>query len=285
MSLSETILLLSVLLALGIFAGGLLGKASIPYTVVLVFVGIGVGEVSRRWPAFASFQELSLTPELVLFVFLPVLIFESGLKLDARQLIKDIMPVLTLAIPALLISTAIIGIGMWLVATVKLTTALLFGALISATDPVAVIGLFKELGTPQRLTVLVEGESLMNDATAIVLFNILLGLALFGGGSVHDILPAVGEFIKVFAGGGLVGAVFGLVTSFLLIHLALGTSVIMTLSMVVAFGAFIISEHYLHVSGVMAVAVCAVFLGIFGIPKLVPGTSRKHCMKSGSSWP
>ena len=274
MSLSETILLLTALLALGIFASGLVRKAAIPYTVVLVIIGIGVGELSRRWPPLSAFQELSLTPELVLFVFLPVLIFESGLKLDARQLSKDIIPVLTLAIPALLISTAIIGFGMWLVLPVKLTTSLLFGALISATDPVAVIGLFKELGTPQRLTVLVEGESLMNDATAIVLFNILLGLALFGGGSFADIMPAVGEFIKVFVGGAVVGAIFGIITSFFIVRFALGASVVMTLSMVVAYGAFVVSEHHLHLSGVMSVAVCAVSLGIFGIPKLAQSTTK-----------
>lgn len=111
MPLAETILLLAALLTLGIFASGLVGKARIPYTVVLVVIGIVVGELSRRWLPLAPIQQLSLTPELVMFVFLPVLIFESGLKLDARQLIRDIIPVLPLAIPALLISTAIIGVG------------------------------------------------------------------------------------------------------------------------------------------------------------------------------
>ena len=268
MPLSETILLLTALLALGIIAAGLVRKAPIPYTVVLVIIGVGVGELSRRWALLAPIQELSLTPELVLFVFLPVLIFESGLKLDARQLIKDIVPVLTLAIPALLISTVIIGTGMWLVLPIKLTTALLFGALISATDPVAVVALFKELGTPQRLTILVEGESLMNDATAIVLFNILLGMALFGGGSFADVLPAVGEFIVVFAGGALVGAIFGIIASIIIIRFALGANMAMTLLMVTAYGAFVLSEHYFHLSGVMSVAVCAIMLGIFGLPKL-----------------
>lgn len=274
MSLSETILLLTALLTLGILGSGLVRKAAIPYTVVLVIIGIGVGELSRRWPPLSSFQELSLTPELVMFVFLPVLIFESGLKLDARQLSKDIIPVLTLAIPALLISTAIIGFGMWLVLPIKLTTCLLFGALISATDPVAVIGIFKELGTPQRLTVLIEGEALMNDATAIVLFNILLGLALFGSVSFTDILPAIGEFITVFVGGGVAGALFGIVISIIVTRLALGASIVMTLSMVIAYGAFILVEHHLHLSGVMAVAVCALIFGIFGVPKLSQATAK-----------
>ena len=274
MSLLEIILFLSILLALGILAAGLVRKAAIPYTVILVFIGLGVGELSRHWELFAPYQELSLTPELVLFVFLPILIFESGLKLDSRQLIKDIVPVLTLAVPALLISTAVIGIGIWLFLPVKLATALLFGALISATDPVAVVALFKELGTPQRLTVLVEGESLLNDATAIVLFNILLGIALFGGGSVSDILPAVGGFAEIFVGGAFVGALFGVAASFLITRLVTGTPVVVTLTLVVAYAAFIITEHYLHFSGVMAVAVGAMFLGIFGVPKLAQKSSK-----------
>ena len=94
---------------------------------------------------------------MVFFLFLPALIFEAGFNLDARQLIKDLAPVLILAIPALLISTAIIGFGLSLALGLDLGVALLFGALISATDPVAVIALFKELGAPARLTVLVEG--------------------------------------------------------------------------------------------------------------------------------
>jgi len=273
MHLSETILFLAGLLALGVIAAGLVRRVPVPYTVVLVVIGMGVGELSRHWLPLADIRELSLSPELVLFVFLPVLIFESGLKLNARQLIKDIAPVLTLAIPAMLISTAIVGTGVWLLLPIDLTTGLVFGALISATDPVAVIALFKELGTPQRLTVLVEGESLMNDATAIVLFNILLGLALFGGGSFADVLPAMGRFILVFAGGTLVGAIFGVAASFCLIRFVLGPSVAMTLLLVTAYGAFVLAEHYLHLSGVMAVAVCAVFLGIFGLPKLASATT------------
>ncbi len=274
MSFSETILLLAILLTLGIFASGIGKKTGIPYTVFLVIIGIGVGELSRHWPAFLYSQLLSFTPDLVLFVFLPVLIFESGLKLDAKQLSKDIVPVLTLAIPALLISTTIIGIGMWFVLPIKLTTGLLFGALISATDPVAVITLFKELGTPQRLTVLVEGESLINNATAIILFNILLGLALFGGGSIAIIPTAIGEFTKVFVGSAIIGALFGIAISIIATRLALSASVVMTMSLIFAYSAFILVEHHLHLSGVMAVAVCALFFGIFGIPKL-PQSSAK----------
>ena len=111
--------------------------------------------------------------ELILFIFVPPLIFESALNMDIRLLLRNLSPVLVLAAPGLLLSTAIVGIVLAWLTPLSLGQALLFGSLISATDPVAVIALFKELGAPKQLTILVEGESLFNDATAIVTFNIV----------------------------------------------------------------------------------------------------------------
>ena len=146
---------------------------------------------------------------------------------------------------------------------------MLFGALISATDPVAVIALFKELGAPERLTVLVEGESLLNDATAIVVFGILLAIAI-GGESLSwsNTDTIVIEFLWVFVGGGLVGAGLGFVVSELLYQLRVGVSAVLTMSLVVAYGSFILAEHTLHVSGVMAGATAAVVLSGFGMTRL-----------------
>ena len=96
-------------------------------------------------------------------------------NLDARQVAGNIWPILTLAVPGLLISTGIIG-GIFSFTQFDLMVALLLGAILSATDPVAVIAIFKQLGVPERLTILVEGESLFNDATSLVLATILAGL-------------------------------------------------------------------------------------------------------------
>ncbi|GMR08330.1 MAG: cation:proton antiporter [Gammaproteobacteria bacterium] len=268
MPVSETVLILMYLLGAGVFVAGVFRKLPIPYTVVLVIIGIFLNYLATQFTLFQPLQQLTLTPELVFFIFLPILIFESGFSLDARQLIKDIMPVLTLAIPALLISSSAIGIGLWLIMPVDLIIALLFGALISATDPVAVISLFKELGTPKRLTILVEGESLMNDATAIVVFTILLGIALHGNFAASDLWHAVGEFFKVFLGGALVGVVFAFIVVWFLSVFHISFNAIMMLSMILAYVSFITAEHYLHVSGVMAAIGAAVVLGIFGMPRL-----------------
>lgn len=280
MPLAEAVLILMALLTVGVLISGLCKNTPFPYTVILVIIGIGLGELSREWDTLHLIQEFTLTPEMVLFVFLPSLIFESGLKLDSRQLIKDIAPVLMLAIPALLLSTSIIGFGIWWIFPIDLITALLFGALISATDPVAVISIFKELGAPQRLTVLVEGESLMNDASAIVLFSILLGLALAGEAASFELSGAILEFIKVFFGGIAVGGLTGILACTLLSRMRLSVGAVISLSMGMAYGAFIITEHFLHLSGVMAVVASSLIFGIIGAPKL----SQKKTEALGEAW-
>ncbi len=275
MPLSETLLIYMAMLGVGMLAAALFRTLPIPYTVLLVLIGIGLGSLSRISPLLEPLQHFRLTPELVLFVFLPTLIFESGFNLNARQLVKDIAPVLTLAVPALLLSTLLIGLCLWLLLPVAPITALLFGALISATDPVAVIALFKELGAPLRLTVLVEGESLLNDATAIVVFNILLGLALYGEPVWLDAGRALARFLEVFIGGALVGIGFGLVVSWLMARLVRGSAMVLILSLIMAYSGFIISEHWLHLSGVMTVMAAALTLGVIGLPRLAHDTGTE----------
>jgi monovalent cation:H+ antiporter, CPA1 family len=268
MPLSEIILIIMGLLTVAMIAASICKNLPIPYTVFLVIIGISLGSIVRNSSYAEYVQAFQLTPELVLFLFLPALIFESAFNLDARQLVKDIGPILSLAIPALLVSTGIIGTGLWWLIDMDIFLALLFGALISATDPVAVVALFKELGAPPRLTVLVEGESLLNDATAIVVFNIILGLLISGGFAASDMGLAINEFLQVFIGGVLVGALIGILLSELLFRLKAGLSSYLVMSIVLAYASFIVAEHILHVSGVMAVLSAAISLSIFGVSRV-----------------
>jgi CPA1 family monovalent cation:H+ antiporter len=269
MPLSEIILISMGLLAIATLAAGLFRNFSIPYTVLLVVIGIALAELEHLWSPLQALEVFVLTPDLVFFIFLPALIFESGLSLDARQLMKDLAPVLTLAVPALLISTSIVGVALWLLLDINMTTALLFGALISATDPVAVIALFKELGAPLRLNVLVEGESLFNDATAIVVFSILLAMILEGTEvSMMSTSAAVLQFFVVFLGGAFVGAIIGLLVSEMLYQLKSTISAILSMSVVTAYASFILAEHVLHVSGVIATVSAALMLSIYGMSRI-----------------
>lgn len=269
MPVSDTILISMGLLSIAIISAGLFRRSSIPFTVLLVIIGLVLSELANNFAFLKPLEQFQLTPDLVFFVFLPALIFESGLSLNARQLLKDLTPILTLAVPALLISTTLVGIGAWYLLDINFLTALLFGALISATDPVAVVALFKELGAPLRLNVLVEGESLFNDATAIVVFTILL--TMITQDTQMDLLAtgsAIIEFFRVFLGGIFIGALIGFIVSELLYRLHSNVSAVLTMSIVAAYASFIVGEHLLHVSGVMATVSAAVVLNVYGLTRL-----------------
>jgi len=197
------IMLLILAASLTAMLGSRLPK--LPLTIALVLVGALIHALAPHVAMLNLLVDFDLTPELVLFVFLPTLIYESANNLNVRQLQTNLMPVLMLAIPGLLLSTAIIGGIFFLLTDFELIICLLLGSILSATDPVAVIALFKQLGVPERLTVLVEGESLFNDATSLVLATLLLGIAISGEFNSATVYEGVGEFLVVFFGGILVG--------------------------------------------------------------------------------
>lgn len=246
--------------------------SKLPLTIALVFVGVGVSYASHNIAAFHSLANFTLSPELVLFVFIPTLIFESAFNLNARQVGRNILPILTLAVPGLLISTAIIGSIFAFFSPFSLLVALLLGAILSATDPVAVISIFKQLGVPDRLTVLVEGESLLNDATSLVLATLLIGILSAGTFSSGVIVDGIGEFFVVFFGGAFVGWILAVITGQLLGSIESDPDIEITLSTILAYFSFIIAEHVFHVSGIMAVVAAGMVIGSWGKSKISPSS-------------
>jgi len=273
--LADVVLLAAGLLVLAVLVAGLFRRVPIPDSVALVLVGMLLAELARRWPPAAHLQDLRLSPDLVFFVLLPALVFESGLNLDTRRLLKNLAPVLTLAVPALMLSTAIVGLGLWWLAGMDLLVALLFGALISATDPVAVVALFREVGAPARLGVLVEGESLFNDATAIVVFGLLLALALGGGAlDAGTLLAAVPRFVVVFVGGALLGVALGALASEISYRLRSPPPALLAMSVATAYLSFIVAEHGAHVSGVMGAVGASIAFGALGVTRITRDTRQ-----------
>ena len=261
--LNTVVVLVALLLVAAAAAIGL-KRIKFPFTVGLVLVGLAIGTLSHQVPSLEMLESFSLSPDLILFVFLPTLIFESAFNLDVRLLSRNLAPVLILAAPGLVLSTVIVAALMTWLTPLTLGPALVFGALISATDPVAVIALFKDVGAPKRLAILVEGESLFNDATAIVLFTILAAVVVNGGFDAGTVGHGFADFVRVFFGGLLVGGVIGwlMVRT---IGLARDEPIVeVALSTVVAYAAFIAAEHYLHVSGVMATVGAGVVIGAYG---------------------
>ena len=242
----------------------------LPLTIALVFIGIFLSFASENVPGFHSLAEFELSPDLVLFVFIPTLIFESAFNLNARQLGRNILPILTLAVPGLLLSTAIIGLTLSLFAPFELMVALLLGAILSATDPVAVISIFKQLGVPERLTILVEGESLLNDATSLVLATILIGILTAGTFSGVVVLDGLVNFVVVFLGGAAVGWLLAVAAGLLLGNVESDPAIEITISTILAYFSFIIAEHVFHVSGIMAVVAAGLLMGSWGKSKISP---------------
>jgi len=258
----------------------LANRINFPYTVLLALAGavlgiitmvLGEREHSTILADFLSaLNALDITSEVVFFVFLPALIFESALNINVRHLMDDIGPILLLAVIGLLISTMLVGITIWSLSGMGLIICLLIGAIVSATDPIAVIAIFKNLGAPKRLTILVEGESLFNDATAIVLFTILV--AILTEGAEASLLSASGRFLVVFFGGALVGLIAAWLFATVIGRLRNLPLVEITLTICLAYLSFMWAEHYLHVSGVMAVVTAGLMINSFGRTQVSPKT-------------
>jgi monovalent cation:H+ antiporter, CPA1 family len=247
------IMTLILLFLIASCSGIFLKKIKFPYTIGLVVIGILFAVVVENVQALKIAEDITLSHDIILYILLPTLIFEAAVNIDSRLLVKNLLPVCALAIPGLVISTLIVGVFMNALTPLNIGVAMLFGALISATDPVAVIALFKEIGAPKRLTMLVDGESLFNDATAIVAFNIIMGILVSG---VVLNLKTVGaaslSFLFVFVGGLIVGIVIGFIIT-RLINLAKRDPLIqVALSTITAYTAFIVADHYMEVSGVMS---------------------------------
>ena len=260
---------LTSLLTLAVLMLPVARRLNFPYTIFLALIGIGLGLIVRAGDRIATdgaageiltaLSGANVTSEIIFFVFLPALVFESSLAIDVRRLLEDVGPILFLAIIGLLISTFVVGGAVHWISGEALVVCLLLGAIVSATDPVAVVAIFKELGAPKRLAILVEGESLFNDATAIVMFNILAAMII--GAAAVDIGGGALAFAKVFVGGIIVG--YGMARLFCAIFARLHNSAMVeiTLTVTLAYFSFVIAEHFLHLSGVMAVVTAALVLG------------------------
>ncbi|NPA26595.1 MAG: Na+/H+ antiporter [Chloroflexi bacterium] len=252
------------LLVLAIFVGIVTKRLRVPYTVGLVLFGLAITPLTH-W-------EIDLGGEVILALLVPPLVFEAAFHIKFEQLQRDLGLILLLAVPGVLLTTWMVG---WMLSvsmpSLSYPLALVFGALVSATDPVAVVALFRALGAPKRLQILLEGESLFNDGTAIVVFNLVLAQALAGHGSL-DLGEAVIQFIEVAGGGLFIGLALGLLVS-VVIHRVDDHLIETTLTTVLAYGAYLVAEHFFHVSGVLAVVMAGLVNGNVG-PKGMSPTTR-----------
>ncbi|CAN5864419.1 hypothetical protein BH18ACI4_BH18ACI4_28340 [soil metagenome] len=254
----STITVLMVLLLIASAVAMATKWVPVPYTLALVIVGLAISPM-HFLPA------VHISPELILLIFLPALLFEAAWNLKLNELRVNLVPILTLAVIGVGISVGLIALILHYGVGVAWSSALLFGAIISATDPVSVLALFRKLGAPERLTVIIEGESLLNDGTAVVIFGIILSVVVgttpfdsTGSLFAHSLL----RFGVVVVGGLLLGGAIGFAASMLTSYFDDHLLEIM-LTTISAYGSFIVAER-LHVSPVITVLVTGIIIGNYG---------------------
>ena len=225
-------------------------RLKLPYTVALVLAGLALGTAH-------AFEAPKLTKELLYAVFLPGLLFEAAYHLELRRFLQNKLAVFGLAIPGLIAGVALTtGLVTPFVKEISAAEALVFAALIGATDPIAVVALFKSVGAPKRLAVLVEGESLLNDGTAVVVFTLVL--AYITGHPTS--LPAASlDFVRIVGLGVLVGAAIAYAVSYV-IHKVDDPMIEITLTTITAYGSFVAAEHF-GFSGVIATVTAGMISG------------------------
>ncbi len=278
MTASSTIEFLLWLLIAASVIGVLATRLRIPYTVALVIGGLVLG-LSRHplVEQFAPAQQPNwFTPDVILIFFLPPLLFEGSLKIQFRHLRENVVPILLLANVGVLVATVITGYAIHWIVGLPILLSLLFGSIISATDPISVLAIFKEMPVAKRLSVIIEAESLFNDGTAVVLFRILLAAIAT---QTLGITKGVENFVVEVLGGTAIGFFLGYVISKVTERID-DPQIEITLTTIAAYGSYLLANS-LHLSGVIATVVAGLTIGNFGAAQ---GMSARTRLALWSFW-
>jgi len=259
----------------------------LPHTVLLAIAGMGMGflgswiiaadiKLGAVGDAFVGLDKLEVGTDVFLPLFLPPLLFTAGLTIDVRRLMDEVHAVLLLAVVAVLVCIACVAGVVHFATGIDLAVCLLLGAVVSTTDPAAVIGIFRDVGAPKRLSILAEGESLLNDAVAIAAFGLFVGM--IASQSIADPMAtvendptsAIGVFLREFIGGLLLGFAMARVAMVILPRLGESDAAIASVTVSLCYLSFVLADRYLHVSGVVSVVMAALTVAAYGPTHLHP---------------
>jgi CPA1 family monovalent cation:H+ antiporter len=262
MSVEHIILAVVLILGLSLIAQPVSRWLHMPYASILVVLGFIASELVV-YAGIDTGLRADNFQSIIFYIFIPVLVFESAYNIDKQMLKNNLVVILSLAVIAMLLTCFITAVllfyGIAHESGFPWLAALITGAILAATDPVAVIIKLREINAPARVSVLLEGESLFNDATAIVLFGLFLSLATATGTipevGLQPTLVIIKSFIYIFVGGAVVGLLFGLFFGFLQqrVDQDLLTGV---MGLLVAYGSYLLAEYF-GVSGVMSTLLAA----------------------------
>ncbi len=253
----------------------------VPHTVLLAVLGILLGILVDRFGGEArgygivgelvnGLSSVTGKAEAFLYIFLPPLLFTAGLTIEVRRLLDDIWAVMLLAIVAVFLCIGAVGGLLHLVTGLDIFLCLLLGAVVSTTDPAAVIGVLRDVGAPKRLSILAEGEALFNDAAAITVFGILIAV-LISRALPDAAAPGLG-FLREFVGGIALGYALARAAILLLMRLGHSSLGVTSITVGLAYLAYVLGDRYIHVSGVVAVVAAALTMAALGPTRLQPRT-------------
>ncbi|MFO1188470.1 MAG: cation:proton antiporter [Alphaproteobacteria bacterium] len=277
-----SVLAVAALLILVSLQVPLAARLRMPLAVLLAVLGLALGFVGLAFAesknlgiagdVMRSLGHLGLGAEGMLAVFLPPLLFVAGLTVDVRRLLDEAAAVLLLAVVAVIVCAVVVGYALAIAVGIDPLVGLLVGAVIATTDPAAVVAVFRDLGAPHRLSILVEGESLLNDAAAIALFSLLIGVLT--GKAEADLGHAGLDFMIEFGGGAVAGFVIARAVCGFIPYLGGSLMAEMTVTVALAYLAYGIADVYLGVSGVVAVAAASLTMAVYGPLRMSPASWR-----------
>ena len=257
-------------------------RSRLPAEAWMLMIGLGLGLLSKYTP-LKLIPAALFSPGLILVGILPLLIFASGRKIRPAILKKDIPEITYLALPGVLITAALFGLSMSWILGIPLGHGLVLGAAVGATDPAAVTSIFQRFRLPEQLNLIVEGESLFNDGTTVVVFSVITGMVLEGAGL--DLYRTLGAFVWAVLGALPAGLLLGWLGAWLLRvwheHQVLFTT---SMSLILAYGSFVLAEEFLGVSGVICVLLAALTFARSWQKETVDEAIRDKVLIMGAFW-
>ncbi|MFZ3582828.1 cation:proton antiporter [Loktanella sp. DJP18] len=278
----DIVLVTAVIASLFLVVGAaepLAARLRLPYGVILALLGILIGVSAAFFlrteltdalnPIALAILGLPIRSNVFLYVFLPTLLFQATLGMNLRRMLDDWVPILVLAVVAVVVATLSVGYALAWASPLPLAVCLLIGAIVSTTDPSAVVSIFRSISAPRRLARIIEGESLLNDAAAIALFGLFMGFVMRGVPD-PDLGSALGRFPILIAGGAVCGWVAGRIAVWIMAMFSRHDLAVISISVSLPYLAYIGAEQSIGASGVIAVVVAGLTLNLAGPGRLPP---------------
>ncbi|MCK0140528.1 cation:proton antiporter [Aliiroseovarius sp. F47248L] len=273
-----TTVIASLFVVIGV-AEPLAARLRLPYSAILALLGILIGFCAIFFlrtdltdalnPVAEAIINLPIRSNVFLYVFLPTLLFQATLGMNLRRMLDDWVPIMVLAVVAVVVATLSVGYALSWTSALPLAACLLIGAIVSTTDPSAVVSIFRSISAPRRLSRIIEGESLLNDAAAIALFGLFSGFVMLG---VPDpkLGDALAQFPVLILGGAVTGWLAARIGVWIMALFSSHELALISVSVALPYLAYIVAEQSIGASGVIAVVAAGLTLNLTGPGRLPP---------------